>query len=395
MRSLFLRMRFIHWVGALALFINATFFTEALFSQILQYIIVAVLVIHDIDEKYWGVESLKRVTEYMHRFENKDLSVACEVDSRYNSELGAVLTVINSFRQNVNNALIGIQQQAAKTDEVADLLTTKTSNISARIQAQDVLVENVTAQFHQLDQTASELQAKAEATEYQVMKTRTGLLQSNDAMGDMAKSIGSYMDSNLALDEKFKSLLDQTKSIEGVVSVIGNLADQTNLLALNAAIEAARAGEHGRGFAVVADEVRQLAMSTQSSLDQINQIIGGILTAVNEAGEQMQAQSSELSTLSEYSQTSQNEVREACDNIEGILTLLGRDRAQDNVDVKYISQLVKEVATEIDELKQLSSSNAFDCSELEQQGMRLSQVTEQIVEQLRSFKTNPQENPTS
>ncbi|OAN11166.1 chemotaxis protein [Photobacterium jeanii] len=387
MRSLFLRMRFIHWVGALALFINAAFFTDALFSQVLQFVIVAVLIVHDLDEKYWGVESLKQVQNYMRRFEDKDLSVACEVDSRYNSEMGAVLKVINAFRSNVNEALVGIQRQARESDDVADLLTTKTNSISTRIQAQDTLVENVTAQFHLLDQTATELQAKAEATEQQVIKTQSGLQQSNQAMGSMVASIGSYMDSNIELDNKFKSLLEQTKSIEGVVSVIGNLADQTNLLALNAAIEAARAGDHGRGFAVVADEVRQLAMSTQDSLDKINQIIDGILTAVQDAGEQMKAQSDALATLSEHSRTSQDEVSSASDNIEGILALLGQENPQGNVDVKYISKLVSEVAKEIDELKHLSSSNAHDCHELEQQGQRLTQATEQIVDQLKAFKT--------
>ena len=129
MRSLFFRMRFIHWLGAIALFVNATLFTQALFSQITQLIVVVLLIIHDIDEKFWGVDSLKSVTNYMKNFEKKDLSVPCEINSQYNSEISKVLNVINGFRQNVQGALVDIQQQASNSDEISERLKAKTQNI--------------------------------------------------------------------------------------------------------------------------------------------------------------------------------------------------------------------------------------------------------------------------
>ncbi|MFT4928646.1 MAG: methyl-accepting chemotaxis protein [Phenylobacterium sp.] len=182
-------------------------------------------------------------------------------------------------------------------------------------------------------------------------------------------------------------MAEQADSIGSVVSVIDKIADQTNLLALNAAIEAARAGEHGRGFAVVADEVRQLAMSTQSSLDQINQIISGISNAVEQAGEQIQLQSNNLTMLSEHSNTSQVQINNACNDIDGILNLIGQVSNRDEVDIQYIHQLICEVAPEIATLKQLSSANASDCDNLQQQGERLNGATTRIVEQLAAFKT--------
>lgn len=387
MRSLFIRMRFIHWLGAIVLFMNATFFTDLIFSQIIQYIITIFLIIHDIDEKVWGVDSLKKVTEYMKHFERKDLSVPCTINSLYNSEMEKVLSVINTFRENVKIALIDIQQQAIASDEISDLLKVKAQKISSRIKEQDNRVSILTSQIEALDQTSLALQAKAEKTREQVENTQIGLVRSNESMGTMVKDLSSFIASNDELQAKFYQLSQQTKAIEGVVSVINNLADQTNLLALNAAIEAARAGEHGRGFAVVADEVRNLAKSTQSSLDEINQIISGISKAVLDAGHHMKSQTSAIVLLSDYTTTSQSELGVACKNISEILTLIGQDRTNNNLDILYVNRLVGDVSKEIEVLKHLSSSNSNDCIELEQQGHSLTQVTEKIVRQLGMFKT--------
>lgn len=387
MQSLFLRMRLIHWLGAIALFINALLFTDQFYSQVLQYVIIAFLIIHDIDEKYWGVDSLREITRYMRVFEKKDLSVSCEINSRYNSEMSNILAVINSFRLNVKSALVDIQQQSEISEEIATTLTTKTQAISQRIDEQDQRVETIAGQFHQLDSASLALQHKAEQTKDQVNKTREDLQHSSHAMNQMVTIVESYIESSQTLSHKFDQLSEQAVSISHVVSVISNLADQTNLLALNAAIEAARAGEHGLGFAVVADEVRQLALSTQSSLGDINQIIAAITDAVQQADQQMQKQSKTLSTLSQQSGATQQQIDSACDNIEVILNLIGNEQDKQNIDIQYIHTLVRDVADGIQVLKSLSSSNANDCRELHSQGQRLNQVTVNVVEQLAAFKT--------
>lgn len=387
MYSLFIRMRFVHWLGVVILVVNAFFFTENMISQILQGIVVIFLIIHDIDEKIWGVDSLKNVTMYMRNFERKDLSTPCNINSQYNSEITNVLNVINTFRFNVKMALEEIQQQAIASDEISTQLKYKSTNISDRILRQDASVSSLNEQLEELDNTSIALKVKAEETQIQVKSTHAKLEHSVGMMDNLVQGLDQYLESNHQLQKSFNKLSAQTLSIENVVSVVAKLADQTNLLALNAAIEAARAGNQGRGFAVVADEVRRLAQSTQESLHEINSIVSEISTTVKMAGAQMSSQTSTITLLSENTIKSQTEIRNANESIGSVLSFIEHNESEHEVNIHTISQLVCEANSKVDELKQLSSSNAIDCEALIKQGINLTKVTENVVEKLSMFKT--------
>jgi methyl-accepting chemotaxis protein len=130
----------------------------------------------------------------------------------------------------------------------------------------------------------------AEQSQGLIRKVSEHLNSSQQGISDFGEKLRRYSASNREMAGEIAQLSNNTDQVKGVLTVVNGIAEQTNLLALNAAIEAARAGEQGRGFAVVADEVRGLAVRTQQSLKEIHKIIADITQSVSTSTRQMESQ---------------------------------------------------------------------------------------------------------
>ncbi|MDH5360463.1 MAG: methyl-accepting chemotaxis protein, partial [Gammaproteobacteria bacterium] len=217
--------------------------------------------------------------------ENADLTQRVDIKSK--DELGTIATALNHMLERFSSSLgqvSGATSQLASAAEEMSAITTQTTEGTQR---QQMETSNVATAMNQMTATVQEVARNAtdasEAANYAEQQTRTGNEVVQRAIGSITK-LASEVEGAVGVIQKLES---DSHNIGAVIDVITDIAEQTNLLALNAAIEAARAGEQGRGFAVVADEVRTLASRTQQSTEEIRSMVESLQSASKGAADVM------------------------------------------------------------------------------------------------------------
>ncbi len=382
-RSLFFRMRLVHWIGVILLLVNATFFTNNTIGSVIQYVVALVVLVHDLDEKRWGVIALKELSEYLRHFGQRDLSRRCEVASGYNSEIGGVITIIEEFRGNVRNTLEDAKHAARENSRIAEELDRKTGTIGAQSDAAVKIASATTQRADNIRDQVGILANEAAESRRELGLTLNTLETTQSEISAMLTTVDQTVANGRALADRFSGLSSSVEEIETVLKAVSSIANQTNLLALNAAIEAARAGEAGRGFAVVADEVAKLAERTQKSLDEINRTMASIITGITETSHEMQAQSGTMQGLSDTSEKIERIMNQA-------QSLISRSAAMADHTTKISEQVQREVDQVAEQMRNLESASlasANSISDMMQTTRQMRSQSEQTGGVLNQFRT--------
>ncbi|MGB9731296.1 methyl-accepting chemotaxis protein [Calditerrivibrio nitroreducens] len=243
--------------------------------------------------------------------------------------------------------LIGNVRSSADTISAASeqLHSTSVENKNT-ISEQNDRANQIATAAEEMTQTVSGIAMNATEMSTAADHTAELAIKGKNVVNKTTNEVQAIADTVLETSKVVANLGEKSQQIGEIANVIRDIADQTNLLALNAAIEAARAGEHGRGFAVVADEVRKLAERTQSATSEIDQMIRGIQKEVNIAVEKMDAGVHKVDEGVELS-------KEAIDALDKIV-----------VEVSNLQNKIKQVASSVEQMSKVSDQVAVDINTL-------------------------------
>ncbi|UCN00521.1 methyl-accepting chemotaxis protein [Sulfurimonas sp. SWIR-19] len=313
---------------------------------------------------------------------SSDLDLTCNIVVEGNDEISqiskALHVMISAFKETVLSVTDVSKRNQNESERLRDVVITLKEN--SEVEDGKITVVN---------ELAVDIGSKLDTVEESTVTVTEDLQTTSDFLEEFISKLSSVVESiedgssqQQELVQKVSELTEQAKNIKDVLEIISDIADQTNLLALNAAIEAARAGEHGRGFAVVADEVRKLAERTQKSLSEISANVNLITQNVVEIAEETQHTSQSMDQIAE---SAQELIVASNDTKENLM-----QTKESSTDVMhqsiYIATKTKELVSTMDEIVVVSTKNNELRTTIEAVVSTLSQDAAALKNELSKFK---------
>jgi methyl-accepting chemotaxis protein len=318
-------------------------------------------------------ETMKRVSE------TQDLSLSVSTNS--NDEVGEMANSFNDMLGKFRNLITAVNLSVDTVHEATDSLSKNihlaNSGVDSQIQQTDMVATAVTEMVATVDEIANNTNAaasKAEATNNNAISGKEGVTQTIAKIDELSEKLRES-------ENIVHELAKDSDTIGSVLDVIRGIAEQTNLLALNAAIEAARAGEQGRGFAVVADEVRTLASRTQDSTQEIETIISSLQGRTKEIVSHMAICRTQGKDSADQASSAGKMLEEITQDVSTIMemnTAIASAIQEQSTVASEVNKHVVEIRDVAEQAGQISNQNAQMSEELSQQAAVLNKEVSQF-----------------
>ncbi|TLD96225.1 methyl-accepting chemotaxis protein [Helicobacter jaachi] len=300
-----------------------------------------------------------------------------------NDEVGITSNYVNQFIQTIQETIITSKRVSEENTHTCTGLLDMSNVLSKNSDEQFELVDRVNLLAQDVSKNLDTAEQTANATTNDIEQTETTLDEFVKNLKDSIALITASAQKEQDILEHVGELTEHAEQIKSVLSIISDIADQTNLLALNAAIEAARAGEHGRGFAVVADEVRKLAERTQKSLNEIAANVNLVTQSIEDMGSTIKDTAQEMVHITEKTTPLIDEAHNTHDK----LTLTKQNSIQLKQISTSIAQSTKELAQMMNDIAKSSQSTQSVGHKIQQAVNNMSQKAQELDNAITKFKT--------
>ena len=302
---------------------------------------------------------------------------------KQDDEFGQVSGNINKFIEKLHEIIQKSKTISTENASISEQLSRTATEVVKNVDAESKIVESTKKEGLALTEAIETSVEQAKASQTILQQTQTDIGNVKTKVEHLEVSMQQTAEKEQNLSSRLNTVSQNANEVKEVLSIIRDIADQTNLLALNAAIEAARAGEHGRGFAVVADEVRKLAERTQKSLVEIDATINVVVQSIMDANTDIAHNAEEVNTLATISVELQEE-------INAIASIIHQTTDDTHVTVKSFMETakkIKHIVDEIEKINLISKENVTSIDNVSQASEHLHVMTENLNNELGKFKS--------
>ena len=345
-----------------------------LFSDIMVVLLLMFVFKKTISEPIQSFE--KNITDII---KNKNLTKRLEVKNH--DEIGRVSEIVNNLLDSFSSIIKQVKHNSLENKNVSKDTYKSTQELLQKATQESQIADQTKQNINNIKETVEESAHLATQTVKEVQEAFLKLENAKNEFMKISENLEMKSANEIELSSKLNELSENATETKNVLNIIGDIADQTNLLALNAAIEAARAGEHGRGFAVVADEVRQLAERTQKSLVEISSVINLMIQSISNISEEMQKNAQDMNHLVDKSEniqeilrTSSEKMKHSKSSVENI-----------NTDSQKINKDLEKIVKEANTLNKIVSQNKQNIDTNLSSVLKLEKVADELNKELAVF----------